>query len=196
MSGSFWPPPPAVPATIYQSGRVYGYAGSTIGSAITAARLYVIPFRFERNVVISSLGAQCTGAIAGNAKFGVYADNGAIHPGVKIVEGNQDVSTAATGYLSSTLPASTRIPAGINWLAICCSAASTWVSARGDNTAAYPQVILIDGSSSGANLMTGWYSRYVALAYTAGPTPFMPASFGASTFNAGDNSPIVSFTVA
>lgn len=182
--------------TIYQSGRVYGYGGGTTGSAATAGRLYVVPFRFERAVTISSLGGQCTGALAGNAKFGVYADNGSIAPGAKIVEGNQDVSTAATGYLSTTLAANTLIPAGINWLAICLSAATTWASARGDNFAAYPPIIAIEGSSSGANLFTGWYSRYVALAYVAGPTPFMPASFGASTFNAGDNSPLVGFTVA
>lgn len=185
----------APPATIYRSGSVYGWGGTNTGSAITAGRLYVVPFRIERPVTISALGANCSGALAGTAKFGVYADTGSIAPGAKIVEGNQDVSTAATGYKSSTLPANTVIPAGINWLAICCSSATTWASARGDGTA-YAHIVLIDGVGAGANLNTGWYSRYVALAYVAGPTPFMPATFGASTFNSGDNSPLVSFTVA
>lgn len=178
---------PAPPAAIYRADAWYAPgAPASSASAVAANRHYAIPVPIDRAVTIKGVGIQCTTLSAGNARIGIYADSGAMAPGALVAYNNANISTGATGFLSGVFDTNPRLSRGIYWFTTVFSGTPVVHAARGDNPGIYSQMVRLYGSDTGANAATGWFALYAALTFGV-----PPATFGAATFNAGTNSPVV-----
>lgn len=184
-------PPDGVAGTIYRPDAWYGLAAAPNASAMTANRHYATPFRIERAVTIKAVGVQCLTGSAGNARIGIYADTGAMAPGALVAMNNADISTAGTGFLSGAFDANPTLPRGIYWFTGLFSGTPTVHATRGDDVVVSAELLRLYGQDTGANAATGWWSLYRALTFGA-----MPATFGATTFSAGDNNPVIYWQAA
>ncbi len=91
--------------------------------ALTANRIYLMPFVVLREVVISQLSANVTTAAAGTHQIGIYDSNNNAQPRDRLALGNIDAGT--TGVKTVTLSPTLTLRPGIYWAAYAASSAAT-----------------------------------------------------------------------
>lgn len=181
------------------SGQKFGTRATSNSTVVVVAdTLYATPWIAPETCSLSTVEFRVNTGAAGNAKVGIYAAGA---PGVsnlpaeKLGENTADLSTASPANLVGTLSSPVAVVAGrLYWLAACFSAAP---SIQGFNTAlaqagGWLWPIGVPAGDNGWVTASVSMSRYtVALAYVAGPVPFLPATFGAGSFGGGaPSSPI------
>jgi len=159
----------------YYTGIINGLALTTL--AMTANRLYAIPFLCSEPLKIDQIAINVTTLAAGSARLGVYADDRLIRPGRLVLDAGE-VDTGATGVktLSVTLD---LLRKQLYWLAIVANAAPT-VRAPAAGSC-YP----IYGVDSSLGTAVGTHI-YRAFTYGALPDPFgtPPFTIGIGSFPA------------
>jgi len=152
----------------FRSGRYYltslqaCTALSTL--ALTANRLYAVPFLMgglSQNFIriafqVTTLGTASLG------RAGIYADDGTIYPGSKILEGGEQ-ACSTTGMKESVI--SQTLDPGLYWLALVVSVACT---VRACPIADLIPILGLD-TALGTAQGNGWY---VAFTYAALPATF------------------------
>jgi hypothetical protein len=98
--------------------------GTNTTHTLTANQLCAVPFFTPVARTVTRLAIHVTTAFAGNARLGVYQDNGSIYPGALVLDAGT-VDTGTTGLkeitgLNISLAANT-----LYWLALVANAAST-----------------------------------------------------------------------
>jgi hypothetical protein len=108
-------------STQYFTTGIAGTAKSTL--AITANRLYAIPFFSPVPLKIDQLAIHVSTLLAGAARLGVYVDDGTIKPGKLIIDaGTVDTGTAGAKTLTVDLRFERK---RLYWLALVANAAPT-----------------------------------------------------------------------
>jgi hypothetical protein len=90
------------------------------GSALTAARMYAVPFICPKAITLDRIGVYVSTLSTTTARLGIYADNGNCYPGALLLDaGTIDVTAtgAKTITISQALSANT-----LYWLVIICAA--------------------------------------------------------------------------
>ncbi len=173
----------AVASTAVGSYQNNGYAlnrynfglatAATSGAAVTANRLYAVPYVVGATTTFTRIGINVTSAIAGNARLGIY--NWADGVPSTLVLDCGTVSTSSTGDKEITI--SQSLTAGVYALAVVFDAAPSVAVANERNLINY---LVGDVSSTGNNVF-----QYMAHTYGA-----LPASFSAPTYT-GTASPVL-----
>lgn len=168
----------------YISGQRYGGRDyrARADYAVTANVLFAMPFNVFQTITIDRLGLYVVTGAAGNAKFGIARDGGGL-PVSTFAEGNQDVSTAASGVeIESTFATNPVLTPGQWWYLVCFSGTPTVIT-PGASVGGGGVFADIGASLGGAIVGAGdaQIRRTAALSYVAGPTPFFPATIGAVT---------------
>ena len=171
--------PPAPAMLPYVSGRFYAsqHARAVGGAvAMTANRLYCVPYVLARPGLFSAMAVSVTTGAAGLLRMALAADDGTGHPGRLIEEPLADADTTAAGNALCPFAQPRWIPAGIWWLLLGFSSAP---SVRGTSTQAFSggNTLLLgsaaaDGGAGGGT--TGSENGFfAALTHQAG-VPIMP----------------------
>ena len=90
------------------------------GSALTAARMYAMPFICPKAITLDRIGVYVSTLSTTTARLGIYADNGNCYPGALVLDaGTIDVTTtgAKTITINQALSANS-----LYWLVIICAA--------------------------------------------------------------------------
>lgn len=69
--------------------------------APTAGRIRTLPFVADRDMLMEGIAVNVTTGLAGNARLGIYADDGNLYPGA-LLYGSADVATGTAGVKSFT----------------------------------------------------------------------------------------------
>lgn len=138
---------------------------ATSGAAVTANRLYAVPYVVGATTTFTRIGINVTSAIAGNARLGIY--NWADGVPSTLVLDCGTVSTSSTGDKEITI--SQSLTAGVYALAVVFNAAPSVAVANERNLINY---LVGDVSSTGNNVF-----QYVGHTYGALPTPFGTATY-------------------
>lgn len=137
--------------------------------ALTANRLYAIPFIVTKVMTVDQMSINVTTLGSGSSvRVGIYADNGNNYPGALVVDGGS-VSTATLGVKTYTAGLPATLDAGLYWLAIVSNATAPTIRSF---AVASLNPILGYASSLPTNAQFGWFA-----AFTFGSLP--------STFTAG-----------
>lgn len=171
--------PPAPAMLPYVSGRFYAsqHARAVGGAvAMTANRLYCVPYVLARPGLFSAMAVSVTTGAAGVLSMALAADDGTGHPGRLMEEPVVDADTTAAGNALCAFAQPRWISAGIWWLLLCFSGAP---SVRGTSTQAFSggNTLLLgsaaaDGGAGGGT--TGSENGFFAsLTWQAG-VPIMP----------------------
>jgi len=134
-------------------------------AAITANRLYCSPFLVTRAITIDRLAFEVTTGDAGNARVGIYNDDGTGYPGTL----NTDVGTGDTtnvAIVAVAISGNLSLTPGLYWLAIVSDVAPTTRHAQ-----------LLFGSPMGYASDFNSNAGAVYMAHTYGA---LPATFTAS----------------
>ena len=172
--------PPAPAMLPYVSGRFdASQHARAVGGAVamTANRLYCVPYVLARSGLFSAMAVSVTTGAAGLLRMTLAADNGAGRPGTVIEEPVADADTTAAGNALCPFAQPRWIPAGVWWLLLCLSGAP---SVRGTSTQAFSggNTLLLgsataDGGAGGGT--TGSENGFfAALTHQAG-VPIMPS---------------------
>ena len=105
-------------------GHLYGPTGASLNTtlAVTARRLYALPFIVGSSLPIGQIGIIVTILSAGDARLAIYGDLGVGYPGALFL----DAGLVATGTLGSkTLTIDTTLAPGLWWLTVNCEATPT-----------------------------------------------------------------------
>ncbi|MBR0653345.1 hypothetical protein GXW78_27080 [Roseomonas terrae] len=170
--------PPAPAMLPYVSSRFYAsqHARAVGGAvAMTANRLYCVPYVLARPGLFSAMAVSVTTGAAGLLRMALAADDGTGHPGHLIEEPVADADTAAVGSAICAFAQPRWIPAGVWWLLLCFSGAP---SVRGTSTQAFSggNTLLLGSAAAdgGAGGGTGSENGFFAsLTWQAG-VPIMP----------------------
>lgn len=182
----------------YVSGLRYpGISTNAANTNIAANQLGLTPIWIGAPVVIDRLIISVQTGSAGTAKVGLYRMN-ADGTFTKVAENNADMSTVAAADLSGSF--SSNLPLSPGWYAgaSCLSTLTTMRTSSG----AVSNIAQIFGSTTdgGATASGGTFAAgaFMALTYTAGPTPFFPATIapGSLTRASGAIAANVDFRVA
>jgi len=132
--------------------------------ALTANRLYAIPFFCPQTFVMGQIDIYVSTAGTGNARMGIYEDNGKVYPGKLLLDAGE-VSIASTGVKGITVTKKLR-GGKLYWLALVSNGTPTVrASAVGSNLS------IFFGLDS--TLGTAWGTfYYVSFTYAALPNPF------------------------
>jgi hypothetical protein len=147
--------------------------GTTMGTAaLTTNRLRAIPFIVSKTTTIDQMAIRVTTLGAGNARIGIYADDGNNYPGALVVDaGSLSVATVQVVTYTGGLPIT--IEPGLYWLAITTNVA---VTIAGFATAS---IIPVGGFVVGLTTkVIGWNAAFT---FAALPNPF---TAGAATIGA------------
>jgi len=149
-------------ATRYFSAAWGATAGTTL--ALTADRLYAIPFFCPQTFVMGQIDINVTTLSAGNARMGIYEDNGKCNPGKLLLDAGE-VSTGSNGVKGITVTKKLR-GGKLYWLALVASATPTIrASAVGSNLTTFFGLDSTLGTAWGTFL-------YKSFTYAALPNPF------------------------
>lgn len=97
-------------------------------TSLTTDKLYAYPLAIARALTIDRLGLYVSVAASGNARLGIYNDNGNVYPGSLLLDaGAVDIST--TGIKEIII--SQALTKGLYWLALICSAEPTVYKGQG-----------------------------------------------------------------
>lgn len=152
----------------YFTGNITGGMGTT---SFTADNLRAWPFMVGEDTSFDSIAIEITTGVAGNARIGIYEDNGLGYPGVLLVDsGNLDTSSAALKNAAITQTLKKHV---LYWLVLVTSAAPTLRTQLGTiNILGLPSTI-------GGTVTSIWA---VSFTFAALPNPFS-ASATATTGN-------------
>lgn len=178
--------PPAPAMLPYVSGRFYAsqHARAVGGAvAMTANRLYCVPYVLARPGLFSAIAVSVTTGAAGLLRMALAADDGTGHPGHLIEEPIPDADTTSAGNALCPFVQPRWIPAGTWWLLFCFSGAP---SVRGTSTQAFSggNSLLLGsaaadgGAGGGAGSENGFFA---ALTHQAG-VPIMPSPPGGLSY--------------
>lgn len=94
-------------------------AGTALsGSALTANRLYAMPFPSPKAITLDRIGVYVSTSGGTNARLGIYSDGGNTYPGNLLVDAGV-ISTSSTG--AKTLTINQNLTANsVYWLVILC----------------------------------------------------------------------------
>ena len=170
--------PPAPAMLPYVSGRFYAsqHARAVGGAvAVTANRLYCVPYVLARPGLFSAMAVSVTTGAAGLLRMALAADDGTGHPGHLIEEPVADADTTAAGSAICAFAQPRWIPAGICWLLLCFSGVP---SVRGTSTQAFSggNTLLLGSAAADGGAGGGTGSEngfFAALTHQAG-VPIMP----------------------
>ncbi len=183
--------PPGPPMLPLVSGRFYASAHARAvgaGAAVTANRLYAVPYLLPRPGRFDAMAISITGASAGFLRMAVAADDGTGRPGHVIEEPVVDVDTASAGTALCPFATARWIAPGVCWLLLCFSGTPT---VRGTSSQAYSggNTLLLGspigdgGAGGGSGAENGFMA---ALTYQAGeaflPSPPTGLSYLGSAF--------------
>jgi hypothetical protein len=153
----------------YRRGGSIRYFGSVLGAtaastvALTANRLYGLPFFLPISMRFDRIAINVTTLAAGNARLGIYADGGAVAP-VKLILDAGTVSTGTTGVKEITI--TQALSGKLHWLAIVSDAGAT---IRGGAAGS----LFAGFFGTDSTLPTTWDSYvYRAFTYAALPDPW------------------------
>ena len=172
--------PPASAMLPYVSGRFYAsqHARAVGGAvAMTANRLYCVPYVLARSGLFSAMAVSVTTGAAGLLRMTLAADNGAGRPGAVMEEPVVDADTTSAGNALCAFAQPRWIPAGVWWLLLCFSGAP---SVRGTSTQAFSggntlllgSAVADGGAGGGTGSENGFFA---ALTHQAG-MPIMPSA--------------------
>ena len=170
--------PPAPAMLPYVSGRFYAsqHARAVGGAvAMTANRLYCVPYVLARPGLFSAIAVSVTTGAAGLLRMALAADDGTGHPGRLIEEPVADADTTAAGNALCPFAQPRWIPAGVWWLLLCFSGT---LSVRGTSTQAFSggNTLLLGSAAADGGAGGGTGSEngfFAALIHQAG-VPIMP----------------------
>ncbi len=91
-------------------------------TSLTADKLYAYHLAITRALTIDRLGLWVSVAAAGNARLGIYNDNGNVYPGSLLLDAGA-VDVSAIGKKEAIIDQA--LTKGLYWLAIICSAEIT-----------------------------------------------------------------------
>ncbi|MBA7484010.1 hypothetical protein ES707_19529 [subsurface metagenome] len=91
-------------------------------TSLNADKLYVYPLAIARALTIDRLGLWVFGTAVGNARLGIYNDNGNVYPGSLLLDAGA-VDTNGQGIKEIII--NQALTKGLYWLAIICSAGIT-----------------------------------------------------------------------
>jgi len=88
--------------TTYETWFTSPKAGTALaGSALTANRLYAMPFVCPKGCTADQIAVYVSTLLAGAARLGIYADNGNCYPGSRVIDaGTIDTGTAGAKKLT------------------------------------------------------------------------------------------------
>ena len=142
---------------------------------IDANRLYAVPFITAQAITVTKIGIYITSSTAGNARLGIYSDDGTIYPGALVsdcgtIDTSAIIAAEITG-LSISLSANS-----LYWLVLVGNATPTF---RAYNITSSDMCILGSVSSAAHTIRMMWH---VAYTYAALPANF-PADATLSSYN-------------
>lgn len=154
----------------YRLGGATRYFNSAFGAtaastfAITANRLYALPFFCPVLFIMGQIDINVTTLAAGNVRLGIYEDNGKCAPGKLLLDaGTVDVS--ATGVKGVTVTKNLR-GGKLYWLALVSDVAPTLRASVADS-----HLVSFFGLSSALSTALGAF-YYKSFTYAALPDPF------------------------
>jgi len=156
-------------ADFYESPIWEGLAGvGTLGtSSLILNNLYSCFFWKGQKRTFNRIAIEVTGAITGNARLGVYVDDGNLYPANLVLDAGE-IDLSSTGVKELTISSPLVLPENrIHWLAYLASATATIRVFLSSNDAACP--IMGFSSFTQSTWQTGWYKSQV---YGSLPNPF------------------------
>jgi len=103
-------------ACVLRTGAYYGSRQGTSGTvAISASKLYALPIIVARDITVDRIAIEVTGAVAANARLGIYNNGTNLVPGTRLLDAGE-VSVATTGIKAATI--SQSLTKGIYWLVV------------------------------------------------------------------------------
>lgn len=171
--------PPGPPTLPFVPGRFYASAHArAVGSAaaVTANRLYAVPYLLPRSGRFDAMAISITGASTGFLRMALARDDDAGRPGHVIEEPVVDVDTAAPGTALCPFTAARWIGTGAWWVLLCFSGTPTvrGTSSQafsGGNTLLLGSTVGDGGAGGGGGSENGFMA---ALTYQAGEA-FLPS---------------------
>ncbi len=138
-------------------------------TSLTTDKLYAYHLTIARALTIDRLGLYVSVAAAGNARLGIYNDNGNVYPGSLLLDaGAVDIST--TGIKEAII--NQALTKGLYWLAIICSVAPT----------VYKGAMAFSPLGRSNTTLKAIYSHYYKSAVGYGALPdLFPAGAGLTT---------------
>lgn len=150
----------STPNRWYAAGVRAATAATTL--ALVANNLRAIPFFVPKRIVLDRIAINVTTLVAGQARLGIYNDNGSVYPGTLVLDAGT-VDTGTTGVKPLTIDLT--LEQGLYWLVITSNAAST---VRAIAVASLTAVLGLD-----SGLGTAWGVAYnVSFTYGALPGTF------------------------
>ncbi|WP_198370272.1 hypothetical protein [Roseomonas rosulenta] len=192
--------PPAPAMLPYVSGRFYASQHTrAVGGAVamTANRLYCVPYVLARPGLFSAMAVSVTTGAAGLLRMALAADDGTGHPGHLIEEPVADADTTTAGSAICAFAQPRWIPAGIWWLLLCFSGAP---SVRGTSTQAFSggNTLLLGSAAADGGAGGGTGSEngfFAALPHQTG-VPIMPSPPGGLSYLANAAAPLPTLRAA
>ncbi len=179
------------------SGRFYGAPPSTtpVGILTVTATTYAYPLYIPATTISTVSMSATTGQTGGNARVGLYADNGAGYPGALVRDFGAIGALTGTGIVTSTLSATQAVNSGLYWVSSIFTASGTFPTVTGA-TAAYTNPLAAQlgfGTALAALAPSGNAPTGISVAGTYGALPATFATGATLTVNAA--TPIAVFGV-
>ncbi|WP_104084263.1 hypothetical protein [Cryobacterium sp. Y11] len=132
------------------SGNYYGANGGMPGTnAFANQQMWAAPLWVPRAITIDRLACEVTALVAGSTvRLGLYGSTAEDTPGALVLDAGT-VDSATTG-IKEILALSTRIPAGLYWLAAVSQGGTPTLRSIG-NSSAPPVASTLGGGSTGPN---------------------------------------------
>lgn len=89
---------------------------------LSVDKLYAYPLAIARALTIDRLAIYVFSEVAGNARLGIYNDNGSVYPGSLLLDAGE-VDVSSTGLKEIII--SQALTKGLYWLALLCNAGPT-----------------------------------------------------------------------
>lgn len=145
-------------------GRYHGAAITTGGwgaQAFGANQLYGVPFHVPEDTSFDRIACEITVGVVGNARIGIYRDNGFVYPGALVLDsGAIDTSVVAV----ATIIINVTLRAGLYWL--------TWLADSNPTIRQVTQLYIISITGAADPTQQPGPIFQIAQAYGALPDPF------------------------